>query len=148
MGLRATAFVLSNAQTTIQSTQGKEHTSFSNPPIPVFHPPHTTTEMLFQGQNSDNWWENSVKLFYPLSAGVILACFKCQAVFKDLLGHVHICTLFILTKGNSTYFGYRTSPNTLTGSLWIFMYLFCIKYLATFSTRITSHAFVFQNQCI
>lgn len=30
---------------------------------------------------------------------------------------------------------YRTSPNTLTRNFWIFMYWFCIKYLATFSNQ-------------
>lgn len=69
--------------------------------------PHSFPPASHHNRNAPRWaelWQFARKLrqrFYRLCAGVILASsrFKCQAAFKDLLGHAHICILFISTKG-------------------------------------------------
>lgn len=146
-GLRATAFVLAYTQTTIQSTQGKQVHILAIP-LPQFSTCLTPQQKCsskgrtltiggkIQANCSIHFLQES--FWHALNARQYLR------ICLD----VHICILFILTKGNSTYFA--TEPHQI---LWLEASEFSCIYsvLSTwllFQTKIISPAFVFQNQCI
>lgn len=133
-GWTATAFVLANVPSTIQSIQGKKNINFLAILPPGFPSTHTTTEVLCNGQNSDSLQENEGNGSICFLQELILASsrFKCQAAFKDVLGHVHICIFMHLKKRELHILCCLSSPNILTRGYWVFMYLYCIKYPSTF----------------